>query len=126
MSLTRNTGAAFSMASGYTALLTLISAVVVIVIIRFASRLRSVPWGVSLGLILGGALGNLIDRLFRAPGPMRGAVIDFLSLFDPHGGVWPIFNIADSALVIGVCLAVLLELTGRRMDGSRVTKAVKA
>nr|MBA3488740.1 signal peptidase II [Longispora sp. (in: high G+C Gram-positive bacteria)] len=72
------------------------------------------------------ALGNLIDRLFRAPGPMRGAVIDFLSLFDPHGGVWPIFNIADSALVIGVCLAVLLELTGRRMDGSRVTKAVKA
>ncbi len=103
MSLTRNTGAAFSMASGYTALLTLISAVVVIVIIRFASRLRSVPWGVSLGLILGGALGNLIDRVLRdGEGLLGGRVVDMVDL-----QWWPVFNLADAALWVGVGVLLL-------------------
>jgi signal peptidase II len=124
LSFARNTGAAFSLASGYTIILTLISMTVVVVILRFARRLRSLPWAISLGLILGGAIGNLIDRLFRSPGPLRGAVIDFLSLFDPYGRVWPIFNAADSALVSGVILAVVLELSGRRLDGTRVEKKV--
>jgi signal peptidase II len=118
--LTRNTGAAFSFGQGYTIVLTLIALVVVGVIIRFARRLGSTAWAVSLGLILGGATGNLIDRLFRTPGPFRGAVIDFISVFDDSGGVFPVFNVADSALVIGVLLAIALELTGRQLNGARV------
>ncbi len=115
--LTRNTGAAFSLGQGYTIVLTAIAVVVIAVIIRFARRLASRPWAVVLGLILGGAAGNLVDRLFRAPGPLRGAVIDFISVFDDAGGVWPVFNLADSALVLGAVTAVVLELTGRRLVG---------
>ncbi len=87
-----------------------------------ASRLRSVPWAVALGLVLGGALGNLGDRLFRAPGFLVGHVVDFISVFGPDGEHFPIFNLADSALTCGVILAVLLELMGRRRDGGRVTR----
>lgn len=85
-----------------------------------AARLRSLPWAISLGLVLGGAVGNLTDRIFRAPGVFVGHVVDMVSLFDPYGQVWPIFNLADSALVSGVVLAVLLEVTGRQRDGSRL------
>lgn len=118
--LTRNTGAAFSLGQGYTIALTLIALLVVGVIIRFARRLGSLPWAIALGMILGGASGNLVDRLFRAPGPFRGAVIDFVSVFDDSGDVFPVFNAADSALVVGVLLAVILELTGRQLNGTRM------
>src|SRR5262245_49804016 len=84
-----------------------------------ARRLRSIPWALALGLVLGGALGNFADRLFRAPGPFVGHVVDFVSLFDDAGRAWPVFNLADSALSIGVVLAVLLELTGFRRSGGR-------
>ncbi len=114
---TRNTGAAFSIAEGQTVLLSLVAVGVVIAIARTARRLGSTAWAVCLGLILGGAMGNLADRIFRAPGPLRGAVVDWIDL-----QVWPVFNLADSALVVGVCLAVLLELQGRRIDGSRAAK----
>lgn len=112
----RNTGAAFSIAQGQTVVLSLVALGVVAAIARTARRLGSSAWAVCLGLILGGAVGNLIDRIFRAPGPLRGAVVDWIDL-----RVWPVFNLADSALVIGVCLAVVLELLGRRMDGARST-----
>jgi signal peptidase II len=69
---------------------------------------------VALALMLGGALGNLSDRLFRSPGPLRGHVVDWIEL--PH---WPVFNIADSAIVVGGLLAVLLALRGIEMDGTR-------
>jgi signal peptidase II len=117
---TRNTGAAFSMASGFTVVLTLIAIGVVIFIVRVSRRLYSTGWAISLGLVLGGAAGNLVDRLFREPGPLRGGVVDFISLLDPFNPPWPVFNVADSALVVGVCLAVLLELRGHRIDGRRV------
>lgn len=91
-----------------------------------AARLRSLPWAISLGLVLGGALGNLTDRIFRAPGVFVGHVVDMVSLFDPYGQVWPIFNLADSALVSGVVLAVLLELTGRQRDGTRLRSRPRA
>ena len=120
---TRNTGAAFSLASGFTVVLTLVAIGVVIFILRTARRLYSTGWAVSLGLILGGASGNLADRLLRAPAPLRGGVVDFIALLDPYHPPWPVFNLADSSLVIGVCLAVVLELTGRRIDGTRVTKS---
>lgn len=117
----RNSGAAFSLGSEYTFVFPLITIAVVVWITWMALRLRSVPWAVSLGLVLGGAMGNLIDRIFRAPGPLLGHVVDMISVFDDHGGYFPVFNIADSALVVGVILAVLLELTGRRRDGTRIT-----
>lgn len=119
LTLTRNSGAAFSLGSGYTWVFPLITLAVVGWIVWMAVRLRSVPWGVSLGLVLGGALGNLTDRIFRAPGTFLGHVVDMVSLFDPYGQVWPVFNLADSALVSGVTLAILLELTGRQRDGTR-------
>jgi signal peptidase II len=109
--LTRNAGAAFSTATGMTWVLTVIAAVVVVVVVRVASRLQSSVWALTLGLLLGGALGNLTDRLFRAPGVARGHVVDFLEL--PH---WPIFNIADSAIVTAGVLVVLLTLLGVGLD----------
>ncbi len=119
---TRNSGAAFSLGTGLTWLFPLVTIVVVGWIGWMASRLRSVPWAVALGLVLGGALGNLGDRLFRAPGFLVGHVVDFISVFGPDGEHFPIFNLADSALTCGVILAVLLELMGRRRDGGRVTR----
>ena len=120
--LYRNPGAAFSLATGLTWLLTLIALVVVVAIVRLAPRLRSTGWAVGLGLVLGGALGNLVDRFFRAPGPLRGHVVDFLSLFAPDGSVWPVFNLADSAIVSGGVLLVLLALLGRDYDGTTTRK----
>ncbi|MBM0258093.1 signal peptidase II [Micromonospora sp. 4G55] len=119
LTLTRNSGAAWSIGADHTWVFPLITIGVVGWIVWMAVRLRSLPWAVSLGLVLGGALGNLTDRIFRAPGHFVGHVVDMVSLFDPYGQVWPVFNLADSALVSGVLLAVLLELTGRQRDGSR-------
>ena len=113
----RNPGAAFSFAEGATVLFTLVAVVVAVVIIRTARRLGSAAWAVSLGLLLGGALGNLIDRLFRNPGVGRGAVVDFLDF-----RVWPVFNLADSAIVVGGLLAVLLSFRGVELDGSHRTE----
>ncbi|MGH3780559.1 MAG: signal peptidase II [Pseudonocardiaceae bacterium] len=115
----RNSGAAFSMATGLTWLLSLIALGVVVAIVRLAPRLRSSGWAFGLGLVLGGALGNLVDRLLRAPGPLRGHVVDFLSLLAPDGSVWPVFNLADSAIVCGGAVLILLAATGRDFDGTR-------
>jgi signal peptidase II len=115
LTLTRNPGAAFSIGTGQTALFALVAVGVIVVIVRSARRLRSVAWAITLGLLLGGALGNLVDRLFRAPGPFRGYVVDWIQL--PH---WPVFNVADSAIVCGGVLAVLLALIGLEIDGRRV------
>ncbi|KKK02428.1 signal peptidase II [Micromonospora sp. HK10] len=121
LTLTRNSGAAWSIGSDHTWVFPLITIGVVGWIAWMALRLRSLPWAVSLGLVLGGALGNLTDRIFRAPGHFVGHVVDMVSLFDPYGQVWPVFNLADSSLVCGVLLAIFLELTGRQRDGSRAT-----
>jgi signal peptidase II len=123
--VTRNSGAAFSLGGKFTPVFPILAMVVAGVIIWLARRLRSVPWGIALGLILGGASGNLIDRLLRDPGPLRGHVVDFISVFDEAGGVWPIFNVADSSLFCGVVLVVLLEFTGRGRDGTRIAKKVR-
>jgi signal peptidase II len=123
LDLTRNSGAAFSIGSGFTVIFPLIAMGVVAGILWLSRKLASVPWALAIGLILGGALGNLIDRFFRAPGPLQGHVVDFISAFGPNAEYFPIFNIADSSLFCGVVLAILLEITGRRRDGTRVEKA---
>ena len=109
--LVRNSGAAFSMATGYTWVLTLVATGVVVGIIWMGRRLVSPWWAVGLGMILGGALGNLVDRFFRSPGPLRGHVVDFLSI-----GWWPVFNVADPAVVGGAILLVGLSLFGYDFD----------
>ena len=109
--LVRNSGAAFSMATGYTWVLTLIASGVVIGIIWMGRRLVSPWWAIGLGMILGGAMGNLIDRFFRSPGPLRGHVVDFLSI-----GWWPVFNVADPSVVGGAILLVVLSLFGFDFD----------
>jgi signal peptidase II len=112
--LTRNSGAAFSLAEGYTMVFSGVAVIVVVVIARIARRLSSLGWAVALGLLLGGATGNLADRVFRSPGLMRGHVVDFLEL--PQ---WPVFNIADSAIVSAGVLMVLLAALGIEIDGTR-------
>lgn len=110
----RNPGAAFSFAPSLTILFSLIAITVIVVILRSSRRIRSTPWAVTLGLLLGGATGNLVDRIFRYPGLFRGWVVDWIQI--PH---WPVFNLADSAIVCGGILAVLLSVRGIRLDGKR-------
>lgn len=117
----RNTGAAFGLAQGMTVVFTAVAAGVIVVILRTAPRLRSTGWAWALGLVVGGALGNLVDRIFRAPGVFRGGVVDFISVLDPTGAVWPIFNVADSAIVCGGLFGVVMALRGRDFDGGRTS-----
>lgn len=112
--VTRNPGAAFSIGTGATFIFTFIAAIVIFAIARTARRLYSLPWAITLGLLLGGATGNLVDRIFRSPGPLEGHVVDWIEL--PH---WPVFNLADSAIVCGGIIAVLLAAKGIQLDGTR-------
>jgi signal peptidase II len=113
----RNPGAAFSFAPSLTILFSLIAITVIVVILRYSRRIRSTPWAVTLGLLLGGATGNLVDRIFRYPGLFRGWVVDWIQI--PH---WPVFNLADSAIVCGGILAVWLSVRGIRLDGERESR----
>jgi signal peptidase II len=110
-----NSGAAFSFASGSTWVFSIIAAAVVVFLIWFARRIRSLSWAVLFGLLLGGTLGNLTDRLLRAPGFGVGRVVDFIQI--PL--LQAIFNIADSAIVTSMALFVLLTLRGTGLDGVR-------
>jgi signal peptidase II len=122
----RNSGAAFSMATGLTWVFSLVAIGVAVAIAWVAPRLRSVGWAIGLGLVLAGALGNLIDRLFRAPAPLRGHVVDFISLFRPEGAGFAVFNLADSAITVGGVLIVLLALLGKDYDGGVARRAKAA
>jgi signal peptidase II len=113
LTYTRNSGAAFSIGWSYTAVFTLIAIGVIVVILRLSRRLYSAPWAIALGLLLGGAVGNLSDRIFRAPGVFRGWVVDFVQL--PH---FAIFNLADSAITCGGVVMVLLAFRGLHPDGT--------
>lgn len=110
----RNPGAAFSIGTDITWVFTIIQALVSIAIITQIRKVASWGWATALGLVLGGALGNLTDRLFREPAFGQGHVVDFIAL--PN---FAIFNIADSAVVTGVVLICLLTLRGIGMDGRR-------
>ena len=119
--LLRNSGAAFSIGTSMTIVFTLIAVGVIVFILRSTRRLGSMPWAVTLGRLLGGAAGNLADRLLRAPGPLRGSVVDWIQL--PH---WPVFNLADSSIVCAGVLVVLLALRGIRLDGTRAVQSAPA
>jgi signal peptidase II len=112
LDLTWNSGAAFSLGTDYTWIFTTVASAVVVFLIVLSSRIVYPVWAIAIGLVLGGAAGNLLDRYFREPGFPNGHVVDFISVFKPDAQAFPIFNIADSALCCGVVLIVLLELTG--------------
>jgi signal peptidase II len=105
LTLVRNPGAAFSVAEGATVFLTLFGFLVMAVIFYYSTRITSKGWSVVLGLAMGGILGNLVDRIFREPGVFRGHVIDWLQI--PN---WPVFNVADSAIVAAAAISMVLSL----------------
>ena len=112
--LVRNPGAAFSFATGQTWIFALIASLVVVIIVRVSRNLASRSWAVALGLVLGGAVGNLIDRLLREPGFLRGHVIDFID----YGGYF-VGNVADIAIVLAAAGIIVLSLGGWEIDGTR-------
>lgn len=122
--LVRNPGAAFSMGEGVTWIFTIALALVAAAIVWLAvTRIRSRVWAIVLGLLLGGVLGNLTDRVLREPGFAVGHVIDFINT------PWmmpAIYNVADMFIVTMMIGVALLVLLGRHLDGTRDVKANKA
>jgi signal peptidase II len=109
--LTFNSGGAFGLLQGRPGLFLAASLLIAVVILLWARNLEHRSWALPLGFILGGGLGNVADRLFR---PYRGHVVDFVDLH-----VWPVFNVADSAIVIGVCLLFWLSARPKRPAADR-------
>ena len=115
--LTYNPGAAFSLGTRFTVALSVLAIVATAVVLWLSRRVQNKWWAVALGLMLAGIDGNLMDRLFRDPAPFRGHVVDFLML--PN---WPVFNVADMCINVGVAMILVQVLRGIAMDGSRVAK----
>jgi signal peptidase II len=118
----QNSGAAFSIGTGMTWVFSIVAAAVAVFIILYARRIRSYGWGILFGLLLGGTLGNLSDRLFRQPRFGEGHVVDFIQVF----GFPAIFNIADSAICISMALFIILTIRGVGLDGKRVARKTGA
>ena len=114
LSFVRNPGAAFGLGGGATIVFSLVAIAVAVVLVRMSTRLVSMWWAVALGLMLGGALGNFIDRLFRDPGALQGHVVDFLRL--PN---FPVFNVADMSLTVAAIMIVSLSLFNVPYDRPR-------
>lgn len=114
----KNSGAAFSLASGSTWIFSLVAAGVTVFIIGYARRIRSVSWALLFGMLLGGTTGNLTDRLFREPSFGLGHVVDFIQVW----GFPAIFNIADSFIVASMGLFIILSVRGVRLDGRRAVR----
>ncbi len=115
--LTYNPGAAFSLGTRFTVVLSILACVATVVVLWLSRRLQNKWWAVALGLMLAGIDGNLMDRLFRDPSPFRGHVVDFLML--PN---WPVFNVADICINVGVAMILVQVLRGIAMDGTRIAK----
>lgn len=114
----KNPGAAFSFASGATWIFSIAASVVTVFIIAFARRIRSLAWAIMFGMLLGGTLGNLTDRLLREPSFGLGHVIDFIRV----AGFPAVFNIADSFIVASMGLFIILTIRGVGLDGQREPK----
>lgn len=112
----RNPGAAFSLFTSVPWLFTILASVISAVIVIGARKPRTLLTTIALGSILGGALGNLVDRVFRAPDPFRGHVVDFIDL-----RIWPTFNLADSAVVIGCVLLIVASIAEERATRRKAT-----
>src|SRR5690606_36958084 len=113
----KNSGAAFSLASGSTWIFSIAATAVTIFIILFARRIRSFGWAVLFGMLLGGTVGNLTDRLFNEPSFGLGHVTDFILVW----GFPAIFNIADIFICSAMGLFIILTIRGIGLDGSRAS-----
>lgn len=119
LTLLYNSGAAWGMGSGATPVVTALQIAIAVGVIAYAiTSVRSRGYALALGLVLGGALGNIHDRLLRPPGIFHGHVVDFLQL--PN---WPVFNVADMAVVGGAILIVAFALFGVPADPARAEAA---
>jgi signal peptidase II len=116
--LARNPGAAFSTGTSYTVVLTCVAVAAAVTVLWVSRRLASTGWALGLGFLLAGVLGNLTDRILRAPGPLRGHVVDFLQL--PH---WPIFNVADMCINAAAVTIIVQALRGVSVNGTRSRRA---
>lgn len=114
LTLVRNPGAAFSTATSATPVLSVVAMVAFVAVLVVSRRIASALWAVGLGFLLAGISGNLTDRLFRAPGPFHGHVVDFLQL--PH---WPVFNVADICIDIAAGVIILQAIRGIGLNGER-------
>ncbi|MCU1402940.1 MAG: lspA [Microbacteriaceae bacterium] len=114
----KNSGAAFSIASGSTWVFSIAASAVTVFIILFARKIRSIGWAILFGMLLGGTAGNLTDRLFREPGFGVGHVIDFIKVY----GFPAIFNVADSFIVASMGLFIILTIRGVNLDGRRASR----
>jgi signal peptidase II len=112
--LVRNPGAAFSAGASFTPVISVVAVVAAAVVVYYVFQVRNRPWALALGLLLAGVVGNLVDRMFRAPGPFRGHVVDFFEL--PN---WPVFNVADICINIAAVLFVVLLVRGVPIEGAR-------
>ncbi|HEY9335132.1 MAG TPA: signal peptidase II [Kribbella sp.] len=112
--LIRNPGAAFSLGSDFTPVISAVQIIVAVGVVWLSRRLGSVGWAVAFGLLFGGAVGNITDRIFREPSAFHGHVVDFLQT--PH---WAIFNVADMAVTSAAILLVIQTLRGIKLDGSK-------
>lgn len=119
--LVKNAGAAFSLGSNSTWVFAIIASVVVVGLVVFSRRIRSLRWAAVFGLLLGGTLGNLSDRLFREPGFGVGHVVDFLQLY-----AFPaIFNVADIGITSAMVLFIVLTVRGVNLDGTKTVRTPK-
>ncbi|MEV8372205.1 signal peptidase II [Kribbella sp. NPDC056861] len=114
--LIRNPGAAFSLGADFTPVISAIQIIVAVGVVWLSRKLGSIGWAVAFGLLFGGAVGNITDRVFRAPSPFHGHVVDFLQT--PH---WAIFNVADMAVTSAAILLVIQTLRGIKLDGTKDT-----
>ena len=109
--LSYNPGGAFGILEGIPVFFLISTVVVALAIVLWARKVEEPSWGICLGMVLGGGLGNLIDRVFRSTG---GRVVDFIDLH-----VWPVFNVADSFIVTGVALLLILSVRADRAESRR-------
>jgi signal peptidase II len=114
LTVIRNSGAAFGLGAGFTVLFSLVAVAVAVVVVRQARRLRSTAWAIAFGALLGGALGNLVDRVLREPGVFQGHVVDWVRL--PS---FPVFNVADAAITCAGVAVVVLTLLDVPFEGRR-------
>ena len=108
LALTHNKAGAFGLGGAFVPFLAVAALALVVAMVTTGTATEKALVALALGLILGGAFGNVIDRVFRAPGFLRGSVVDFVDL-----GFWPVFNLADSAITCG-CLLLLWASWSKR------------
>lgn len=111
--LSRNAGSAFSLFRGFTPLLAVLAVLIAAVLVRAVRRADDLVTLVPLALVLGGAVGNFIDRAVRPPGFLSGKVVDFVRI-----GAWPTFNVADSAITVGAVVLALGAFVPNRRRAS--------